>query len=984
MAPDFRISLQPLISGLFIVIILGIGGAITFQSYDNSRELILKHTHKLVDIAADRFTLSINRTYHPIGLTLEMFSHETFGPTRELEDRLRRVPMLVRVLEAERHVRALMVGNEKGEFFMVGRFQTDSHREALQAPAEAVYFVTDNQRMENGEVHSTHRFLDSQLELLELRPVGQTPFDPRKRPWFLSAKDESTQTIITDPYVYASEAVLGITMARQAADGKRVFGADITLKQASQELSLQKITPDTQLALVQASGHLIAHSDESLLYREGNGDAQGVRHIEDPVLGPLAALGKRMGRSIGKDLSLQHEGRSWLALTRTLHHNDHRERQLLVLIPADELMGDAYESLKRSALIAALALLLALPLIWWAARALTRPLQQVLLQTERIRHFDFDHAFHPTTHIREIRALSHAVDGMRETIQRFLDLIRSLANENHFEDLLSTVQRETRQVSGADFAALWVLDESGHRLKSAPLMEKKTPVPEALPEIDLHADPDNPLSRALLEQRTRILSLAATEPRLPPQLFPLFALQQAERLHFLLVPLASREDEPAGILVLTFPDGELSRLDIEERARFVKALSGFAAVSIESQNLMRMQKNLLDSFIQLLAGAIDAKSPYTGGHCQRVPALTNLLAEAACQQKDGPFARFNLDRREWEAVHIAGWLHDCGKITSPEFVIDKATKLETLYDRIHEIRMRFEVLKRDAEIAHWQRLHEGGDPLASEKQRDAAWQALDEDFAFVARCNLGGEDMAEADLERLRSLGQKHWLRTLDDRLGISWEEAQRKARQTAPTLPVQEPLLADRPDHLIERPETEHIPSDNPWGFQLSPPDYKYNRGEIYNLCVRRGTLTAEERYMINDHIVQTIIMLERLPFPRHLQTVPELAGGHHEKMDGTGYPRQLAGHEMSTVARMMAIADIFEALTAADRPYKQAKTLSESLRIMARMSREGHIDQGLFGLFLESGVYRQYAETYLQPEQIDSVNLEEYLPPKRTQTSG
>jgi hypothetical protein len=230
--------------------------------------------------------------------------------------------------------------------------------------------------------------------------------------------------------------------------------------------------------------------------------------------------------------------------------------------------------------------------------------------------------------------------------------------------------------------------------------------------------------------------------------------------------------------------------------------------------------------------------------------------------------------------------------------------------------------------------------------------------------------MAESDQQRLRSIAQRTWTRTLDDRLGVSWEENRRQARTPAPTLPVSEPLLADKPEHLFERSEAELIPQDNPWGFKLDVPRYKYNRGELYNLSIARGTLTREERYIINHHMVQTILMLSHLPFPGHLANVAEIAGGHHEKMDGTGYPKQLKREEMSLPARMMAIADIFEALTAADRPYKKAKSLSEALGIMATMCRDAHIDPELFGLFINAQVYLQYADRFLDPQQIDAVD--------------
>ncbi|MBP3862385.1 MAG: HD domain-containing protein, partial [Pseudomonas sp.] len=380
----------------------------------------------------------------------------------------------------------------------------------------------------------------------------------------------------------------------------------------------------------------------------------------------------------------------------------------------------------------------------------------------------------------------------------------------------------------------------------------------------------------------------------------------------------------------------------------------------------------LDALIQLLAGAIDAKSPYTASHCQRVPILTLMLAQAAAASRQPPFEQYAPTDEQWEALRIAAWLHDCGKVTTPEYVVDKATKLETLYDRIHEIRTRFEVLKRDAWVNYWQARALGGDDQQLAHLRDACLLELDDDFAFVAQCNLGGEAMMEADLQRLNAIARRTWTRTLDDRLGVSWEENKRQSTRQEQALPVTESLLADKPEHLFTRPEADLIDPENPWGFKLEVPPYKFNRGELYNLSTRRGTLTREERYIINNHIVQTILMLSSLPLPAYLSNIAEIAGGHHEKMDGSGYPKRLKREEMSLEARMMAIADIFEALTASDRPYKRSKTLSEALNIMAAMCHDAHIDPQLFALFMHEQIYLQYARQFLDPQQIDTVDID------------
>jgi len=443
----------------------------------------------------------------------------------------------------------------------------------------------------------------------------------------------------------------------------------------------------------------------------------------------------------------------------------------------------------------------------------------------------------------------------------------------------------------------------------------------------------------------------------------------------LAVPLTNRQGDVIGVMQLInatdSQTGAVKAFDATDET-VAQALAAQAGVALENQRLLEAQRTLLDSFIELIAGAIDAKSPYTGGHCSRVPELTRMLTEAACADTEA-YDTFDLSEDEWYELHIASWLHDCGKVTSPEYVVDKATKLETITNRIHEIRTRFEVLWREAEIAECRALLAGADADEAKAAREAEQARLLDDFAFVAECNVGGEFMDDGRLERLRTIGAREWTRHFDDRLGLSIAEQDRLSAHAPHTPPVTERLLDDKPEHVIPWPGgTPPVTADNPYGFTMVAPDNQFNLGELYNLTIRRGTLTDEERFKINDHMIQTIVMLESLPLPKTLRRVPEYAGGHHEKMDGTGYPRGLMAGTMSIPARIMAIADIFEALTAADRPYKPAKTVSQALKIMSFMRNEDHIDPGLFDLFLRSGVWRAYAETFLTPEQLDAVDID------------
>jgi HD-GYP domain-containing protein (c-di-GMP phosphodiesterase class II) len=380
---------------------------------------------------------------------------------------------------------------------------------------------------------------------------------------------------------------------------------------------------------------------------------------------------------------------------------------------------------------------------------------------------------------------------------------------------------------------------------------------------------------------------------------------------FLTVPMRNHEHETIGVLQLINArdprSGEIAAFSDSDQ-RLAESLASQAAIALTNRMLINQLEQLFESFINLINSAIDEKSPYTGGHCQRVPQLTMMLAEAVNDTREGPLAEFQMSEKDRYELKIAGLLHDCGKVTTPVHVVDKATKLETIYDRIHLIDTRFEILKRDLEIQGLK------DELDAAQVRRRL-RELDDDRRFLHACNIGGERMKDEDVQRVKRIAAYRW---------------------------------RDMAGH-----EASFLSDD-----------------EVKNLTIRAGTLTDDERKVINHHIVATIKMLEALPWPRHLTKVPEYAGGHHERMDGKGYPKGLKREQMSVQARCMGIADIFEALTAKDRPYKKGKTLSESLEILGRMRLNHHVDPDLFDIFVRRKVYRRYAEMFLDPEQIDAVD--------------
>jgi len=318
-------------------------------------------------------------------------------------------------------------------------------------------------------------------------------------------------------------------------------------------------------------------------------------------------------------------------------------------------------------------------------------------------------------------------------------------------------------------------------------------------------------------------------------------------------------------------------------------------------------EDLFAAFSRLIATAIDRKSPYTGNHCRRVPEITMMLARACHKIECGPLIDFHLKSEDFHELSVAAWLHDCGKVATPEYVMDKSKKLETIFDRIELINARFEIAARD--ITYSTKI------VDVEKLR--LLKRLNEDRNFINKANTGGEFFDDDKIARVYQIAKKY-------KVAINGEN--------------------------------QSVINDD----------------EVLNLITKRGTLTAKERQIINDHMKVTVEMLESMPFPKHLKNVPEFACGHHEKMDGTGYPKGLKREQMSTQARIMAIADVFEALTANDRPYKDPKTLSETLTIMGYMKLDNHLDPDLFDVFIQERVYLEFADKFLQKSQIDDFDIQ------------
>jgi HD-GYP domain-containing protein (c-di-GMP phosphodiesterase class II) len=528
-----------------------------------------------------------------------------------------------------------------------------------------------------------------------------------------------------------------------------------------------------------------------------------------------------------------------------------------------------------------------------------------------------------------------AVDTTTDLLARFEQLHEigaALSSERNIDRLLENILLAAKAITHADGGTLYRVAENRKSLRFEIVRTDSlniayggttgAPMSTNLPDLTLYRDdgaPNNSLVAAYSAIHAETVNIAdayAAEGFDFSGTRKFDAITGYRSQSFLTVPMRNHENEVIGVLQLinaTDPHDGLVRVFSDPDQRLVESLASQAAVALTNRLLISQMEELFVAFITLINMAIDEKSPYTGGHCQRVPSLTMMLAEAVATTRAGPLAGFSMNDKDRYELKIAGLLHDCGKVTTPVHVVDKATKLQTIFDRIALIDTRFEVLRRDAELQLSRALPAGADRAAAERQWQQRGREIDADRDFLRRVNIGGETMQDDEVERVLAIAKKYRWRNGD---GI----------------------------------EVDFLSAD-----------------EIENLTIRSGTLTGGERETINSHIVTTIRMLESLPWPKHLKRVPEYAGGHHEHMDGTGYPNRLRREQMSVQARIMGIADIFEALTARDRPYKPGMKLSEALCILENLRNNGHIDPDLLDVFIREEVYLQYAEQYLEPSQID-----------------
>ncbi len=962
------------ISLLFAVLMLIISSILIFSSYGHLTRVI-EHVNKIVfDKILDDTTSYLKNDFVKISSEMELLSKTNLLISSQEENFKQKLLLLKALLDSNISMNAAYIGYSNRNFLLVRRIVTFSGYEKYNVPDDS-YYVSCTVNIKKYGEGAELVFYDKSFKELKRVLDKSYNFDVTSRSWYKDAI-RSDKVIVSSPYVFFSTKAIGITFAINNKVTNNVIGADYTMNSLLKMVEQYSLSSDTRTIMINSKGQILtANYSDKIIYKTNDKyEIVTIDNIVDPVINDYAKT-----KGDNDEISYSSDGEVWRGKRKSFSLLENGETYTVLTVTPERTLMVRASQYRRELIIAGIVtILFILPFVWIVAVLISKPLKQLSDKLQKVKDFDFTSSLNIKSSVVEITKLIDVSRSMINTIKNFQNIAENITKQRNYDVLLNTVLKETTTIINGNGGAVYLFDKDERSLEINALYikdmseEEQASILEETLELGC-------IDREIFEQYLNEGVEACFEKDggvcLRKDLLGWPPKTSENDITLSVILLKDSDQQMMGYIVFVHDQGNRSIEVAKSEFAFITALSGFVSAAIESQLLIMQRKELLESVIILVADAIDAKSPYTGKHCQRVPIIAKMIVEEASKSTAELYNDFCPGDNEWEEIRVASWLHDCGKVITPVDIVDKATKLECIYNRIHEIRMRFELLKSYADRDFWKELYNGGDLEKLQKERENSKQVLDEEFAFVAKCNLGVEYMSDEAIERITEIGQRVWIRTLDNTLGLAEVEKKRYNDQSkSKNLPAVEKLLDNKAEHIIYK-EKKDCEQDNPWGFTIKEPEYAFNKGELYNLIVRRGNLTAEERYIINAHMIHTIKMLSALPFPKNMKNIVEIAGSHHERMDGGGYPRSIKSRELSIPARAMAIADIFEALTSSDRPYKSIKTLNESLKIMKRMADERKIDKDLFELFVSSGRPQEYAQKYLLKEQQDEVNIDEFL---------
>lgn len=965
----------------------------------NSAEILFRQMSQKTSAEINTILESLSTT-----TSIASFSIENSQMLANFSNFHKNIPFMKSILDSREELMSIYTGFDNGNFHQL----IHTHKSVLilenyNAPKETVYINRMIAKTDKGILKQKWQFLTDNLELISEREDSIFNYNPTKRPWYIKAK-ESNEAIFTNPYIFSSSKLPGLTCAK-AFNGKQgVLGIDITLTKLSEILATHETSKDSLVWIMNSKSQLIAYKNLSWdKVSTENLQLPDAKEFSNPVIKNVSQqLDELKNQSLYKASFVTVDNKPYIANILPMAITPGLSLNIAVATSVNEVTRNIKSMAFKIVALTIIVFCILLPIAIVLSRKIAQSFNKLSKEARKIQEFDFSSSPPIKTMLNEVHDVSENYEAMKSTIQnKTKNLISTqeklemlvqeglaISNEKELDKLITLSFETAQKLSNADGGVMYLKEDQKLAVELLSLKSEsivlgglsKNPAPrvKVMPSITAFLAADSVLqpvceafnTRKIVTSSDKNFSLFPTGLENEPTDFEIHSQ--------ISVPIITQRDELLGIIQLFNPCGGRKNENMEKICSEVKDYVGFlasqVAVTLDNRNLIGSLKELFDSLVQVVASSIDAKSPYTAGHCARVPVIAEMLADAAHRTKAGPLKDFKIDSEDDKRqLWLASWLHDCGKVSTPEFVIDKSTKLETVYNRIHEIRTRFEVIYRDTIIEFYKKQSPDGLSAELSEELNSELNKLYEEFNFVAKSNEGAEFMTDEAKEKLKKIADKKWLRHFSDKIGISSAELKRKG-DSDEKLPIEESLLSDKTEHLYQQ-KNDYSNMIDAEGNSIEVPEYEYNKGEVYNLCINRGTLTAEERFKINEHTLNSLKMLEKIPFPDNLSRVVNIATEHHETLNGTGYPFKKKKENLSIETRILSIADVFEALTASDRPYKKRKTLSEALKIMTFMRKDEHIDPDLFDIFLREGVYKKYAELHLHPNQIDVDDISVYL---------
>lgn len=937
-----RYPLSIHISTLFVILMTFFSAVLIIVSFQYTHSLLQGSAKALSAENSKKIESELHKNMAPIFSTLDFLAYSSVVHGEVLgSSKWRWLAAVHQFFQRNSALVALYYGSNNGDFTVIRPLFSEQAKQQFNAPETAVLYLEKSTVQGATETY----YFNEKIQQIDFRQGSENTFDPRTRPWYQASKNKQS-IVITEPYLFYLLKTYGITLSRSSADHRHVVGADFTLDTLSTKLASLAKYPDSKMIIFDS--HLLPIAEHNTNLKLNDPQSDNTELLQNSLFRDI--VNRISPRTVYENR--EYDGETWSLSLTPIAISPNIEVHLAEAVRHRDILEKLMAVRDTQVALSIGLLALGFLVVLLVSRRIAQPMKRLVELTGNIAHFEFKKTRYPTSMITELNDLTHSIHSMEHSLSELIKALRDTAANNDLDALAKTVARQSYAITKAETIILY----SYHADQSHFSVTANHAIIPFKLDLDVLLNSTPWIFSELRQGNTVHLQRDDNLlRRFQPQLF---------NSDIYLFPLLNREGQLIGVLNVGY---ERSVSDSHrEKHAFLRELLSFAQIAKDNIDRMTQQKNLLGAIAERFACAIDAKYPFTKGHAKRVWFITQSLAQLT-EEDHTYFPQFIMSQDRWSELKLAAWLHDCGKITTPQHVLDKATKLETLYDRIHEIRTRVEVLKSQAETDYWRQLYHGGSKAQLDKQLAQTLKELDEDFAFLAHCNQAQKTLSDQAIERLTHIAKRRWKRTIDDRTGTAWSEQQRAGGE-AQSLPIMEPLLSDKESHRVPWLNS-HLHFTDTHAFNIKPGDLQYHRGELYNLSIRSGTHTPEERFLIQDHIIQTIMMLDNLPYPSHLRQLPDIAGHHHEHLNGTGYPQGLSEQDLSVQARIVAIANTFDTLTSACSASDLAKTLSESLTIMTDMATSGQLDPKLYLLFLEQDLYLEFAAEHLDPAQCDDV---------------